>query len=68
MNDKRVARHYAEALFMQPKNGGKKKSWEKQASLKQIFEEDAELQKILSHPLISPQEKEQALKVCFLGY
>lgn len=63
MNDKRVARHYAEALFYAAQKWGQEEELgEKLASLKEIFEEDAELQKILSHPLISPQEKEQALK------
>jgi F-type H+-transporting ATPase subunit delta len=63
VNDKRVARHYAEALFYAAQKWGQEEELgEKLASLKQIFEEDAELQKILSHPLISPQEKEQALK------
>ena len=63
MNDKRVARHYAEALFYAAQKWGQEEEvGEKLASLKEIFEEDAELQKILSHPLISPQEKEQALK------
>jgi F-type H+-transporting ATPase subunit delta len=63
VNDKRVARHYAEALFYAAQKWGQEEELgEKLASLKEIFEEDAELQKILSHPLISPQEKEQALK------
>lgn len=63
MNDKRVARHYAEALFYAAqKMGQEEEVGEKLASLKRIFEEDAELQKILSNPLISPEEKETALK------
>jgi F-type H+-transporting ATPase subunit delta len=63
VNDKRVARHYAEALFYAAQKWGQEEEvGEKLASLKEIFEEDAELQKILSHPLFSPQEKEQALK------
>lgn len=63
MNDKRVARHYAEALFYAAQKWGQEEELgEKLASLNEIFEEDAELQKILSHPLISSQEKEQALK------
>jgi F-type H+-transporting ATPase subunit delta len=63
VKDKRLARHYAEALFYAAQKWGQEEELgEKLAALNQIFAEDAELQKILSNPLISPQEKETALK------
>jgi len=60
---KRVARHFAEALFYAvQKLGQEEEMGEKLASLKEIFEEDAEFYRILSHPLMPLQEKEQAIK------
>jgi F-type H+-transporting ATPase subunit delta len=59
----KVARVYAEALFsVARKMGQAEELGEKLLSLKRRMEEDAELQKVLQHELISPQEKEKALK------
>lgn len=63
MKGKRAARYYAEALFnAAQKRGQEEEIGEKIASLNSIFEEYAELQKILANPLISTKEKEKALK------
>ena len=63
MKSNRVARHLAEALFYAvEKLGQEEEVGEKLASLKEMVEEDAEFRRILSHPLLSPQEKEQAIK------
>ncbi len=63
MKHKRAARYYAEALFYAAQKWEQEEEiGEKLASLKNIFEEYAELQKILANPLISPQERELALK------
>ncbi len=62
MNQDRVARAYAEALFSEARKLGQAEELgEKLLSLKRRMEEDAEIQKILQHELISPQEKEKAL-------
>ena len=46
VNDKRVARHYAEALFYAAQKwGARRRAGREATSLKQIFEEDAELRK-----------------------
>jgi F-type H+-transporting ATPase subunit delta len=59
----KVARVYAEALFSEARKMGQAEELgEKLLSLKRRMEEDAELQKVLQHELISPQEKEKALK------
>ncbi len=59
----RVARVYAEALFSEARKLGQAEELgEKLLSLKRRMDEDAEIQKILQHELISPQEKEKALK------
>ncbi|HPT34838.1 MAG TPA: ATP synthase F1 subunit delta [Bacillota bacterium] len=63
MSQKRVARHYAEALFYAAqKLGQEEELGEKLAALKSTLEDIAELKDILSNALISPQEKESALK------
>jgi len=62
VKDKRTARHYAEALFYAAqKQGQEEEIGEGLASMKNILEEYAELQKILSSSLLSPEEKEKAL-------
>ncbi|HOB29069.1 MAG: ATP synthase F1 subunit delta [Dethiobacteria bacterium] len=63
MSQDKVARVYAEALFSEARKMGQAEELgEKLLSLKRRMEEDAELQKVLQHELISPQEKEKALK------
>ncbi|MGI5823090.1 MAG: ATP synthase F1 subunit delta [Dethiobacteria bacterium] len=63
MKDKRTARRYAEALFYAAqKQGHEEEIGKGLASMKDILEEYAELQKILISSLLSPQEKEQALQ------
>ncbi len=63
MSHKRVARVYAEALFSAAqKQGQEEELGQKLASLKERFEEDAELQRILQQQFVSPQEREEALK------
>ncbi|NLY37775.1 MAG: ATP synthase F1 subunit delta [Firmicutes bacterium] len=63
MMNKRLARHYAEALFAAAQKWGQEEELgEKLAYLNQMVEEDAELKRILSNPLLSPQEQETALK------
>ena len=63
MSQDKVAPGYAEALFSEARKMGQAEELgEKLLSLKRRMEEDAELQKVLQHELISPQEKEKALK------
>ena len=63
MKRKRVARYYAEALFYAAQKWGQEEEiGESLASTKNILEEYTELQKILANRLISPEEREQALK------
>lgn len=63
MKHKRVARYYAEALFYAAQKWGQEEEiGEKLASAKGIFEKFAELRKTLANDLISPGEKELALK------
>ncbi len=63
MSQDRVARVYAEALFTEARKIGQAEELgEKLLSLKRRMEEDAEIQDIFQKDLISPQEKEMALK------
>ncbi len=63
MSEDRVARVYAEALFSEARKMGQAEELGKKLlSLKERMEEDAELQKVLKHELIPPQEKEKALQ------
>ncbi len=63
MSDDRVARIYAEALFSEARKMGQAEELgEKLFSLQKRMEEDAELQKVLRHELISSQDKEKALQ------
>jgi F-type H+-transporting ATPase subunit delta len=63
VKNKRLARHYAEALYAAAQKWGQEvELGEKLACLNQVLAEDAEFQKILSNPLLSPEEKETALK------
>lgn len=63
MSQDRVARVYAEALFTEARKIGQAEELgEKLLSLKRRMEEDAEIQNVFQQDLISPQEKEMALK------
>ena len=63
MERKRIARYYAEALFYTAqKRGEAEEMGEIFASLKSVLADYAELQKVLSNPLISSEEKGGALK------
>ncbi len=63
MSHERDARAYAEALFFAAQKRGQEEEVGQQlSSIKKRIEEDAELQKILQHQLISPREKEKALQ------
>ncbi|NLA10608.1 MAG: ATP synthase F1 subunit delta [Firmicutes bacterium] len=63
MSEDRVARVYAEALFSEARKMGQAEELgEKLLFLQKRMEEDAELQKVLRHELISPQDKEKALQ------
>jgi len=59
----RVARSYAEALFsVAQKWGQEDEMGAKLVSLKNRLEEDAELQRIFQQQLLTPEDKEKALK------
>lgn len=63
MKRKRVARYYAEALFYAAQKWGQEEEvGENLASAKNMLEEYTEFQRILADRLISPEEKERALK------
>lgn len=63
MSQNRSARAYAEALFSAAQKWGQEEELGKNLeSLKNRFEDDAELQKLFRNKLITPQEKEKALK------
>lgn len=63
MSQKRVARSYAEALFSTAQKWGQEDQLGARLnSLKKRLEEDAEWQRVLSHKLATPEEKEKALK------
>ena len=63
MKPKIVVRHFAEAFFYAVKKLGHEE-WmgEKLLCLKEMIEEYAEFQRILSHPLMPFHEKEQAIR------
>lgn len=63
MSQDKRARIYAEALFAEARKMGQAEELgERLLSLRDRMEEDAELRRILQEELISPQEKEKALK------
>ncbi len=63
MSQSRVARSYAEALFSAAQKWGQEDEvGVKLDSLKKRLEEDAELQRILQQQLLTPEDKERALK------
>lgn len=63
MKSKRFARHFAEAFFYAVQKLGQEEGMGQIfALLKEMFEEDAEFYRILSHPLMPSHEKEQAIK------
>ncbi len=63
MSQDKIARVYAEALFSEARKAGRAEELgEELLSLKKRMEEDAEIRKILQHELVSPREKEKALK------
>ena len=63
MSQDKIARVYAEALFSEARKAGRAEELgEELLFLKRRMEEDAEIRKILQHELISPREKEKALK------
>ncbi|NLZ28352.1 MAG: ATP synthase F1 subunit delta [Firmicutes bacterium] len=63
MSYKKIARSYAEALFSVAQKWGQEEDMgEKLASLQKRLEEDDELRQILHDRLVTPEEKEKALK------
>ncbi|NMA92513.1 MAG: ATP synthase F1 subunit delta [Firmicutes bacterium] len=63
MSQSRTARSYAEAIFSTAqKLGQENEIGLKLTSLKQRLKEDAEWRRILHHKLLTPEEKEKALK------